>query len=289
MNPKRLPAAALALTLTAALAPAALAESPESVIAPRPQTYAAVLTLNGETLDTSGIPAADAGMIPMRLLAESDYGFAQWYPEEHQSFFSLDGNSILVDFSDCSVAVNGETLEGVKAVLTAGVTFLPAQVVGSLEGYGVELTPEPDSGRVDVTSPNALPLTRLARQIISEAEMACSFKNSGEELREYMGIDTGNFEEIVSFSPMMINADTLILGRYAEGADKTAAKEQLEACRAATEQSFEHYLPHPYELAQNGRVVESADGNYLMLVISEDNDKAIELFEAAAAQLSAGT
>ena len=88
---------------------------------------------------------------------------------------------------------------------------------------------------------------------------------------------------------MMINADTLILGRYAEGADKTAAKEQLEACRAATEQSFEHYLPHPYELAQNGRVVESADGNYLMLVISEDNDKAIELFEAAAAQLSAGT
>ena len=52
--------------------------------------------------------------------------------------------------------------------------------------------------------------------------------------------------------------------------------------RAAIQQSFEQYLPDPLAMAKAGRVVES--GDYLMLIISPDVDKAVELFEAAVSQ-----
>ena len=43
--------------------------------------------------------------------------------------------------------------------------------------------------------------------------------------------------------------------------------------------TFETYLPEAYEMAKKGQIVQR--GDYVMLVVSPDNDKAIELFEAA--------
>ena len=80
----------------------------------------------------------------------------------------------------------------------------------------------------------------------------------------------------------MVRADSVVIGKLAEGADKAAAKAELEAHRAAIQQSFEQYLPDPLAMAKAGRVVES--GDYLMLIISPDVDKAVELFEAAVSQ-----
>ena len=56
------------------------------------------------------------------------------------------------------------------------------------------------------------------------------------------------------------------------------AKADLEARKAATVQNFENYLPGPLEMAKNGKVV--SNGNYVMLIISGDNAKAVELFNA---------
>lgn len=43
--------------------------------------------------------------------------------------------------------------------------------------------------------------------------------------------------------------------------------------------TFETYLPEAYEMAKQGQIVHR--GDYVMLVVSPDNDKAIALFEAA--------
>ena len=86
---KRFLSAAAAAALALSLNTAALAAG----------GYAGSITINGTALDTSGLPAASAPYtaVPLRSVAESDYGYAAWYPEEGRSFFSLDGNSIYVD------------------------------------------------------------------------------------------------------------------------------------------------------------------------------------------------
>ena len=75
----------------------------------------------------------------------------------------------------------------------------------------------------------------------------------------------------------MISADTIIIGQVAEG-QMEAAQAALEEVRATTQRGFENYLPEPLERAKNGRVVTS--GDYIMLIISGDNDAAIDLFRA---------
>ncbi len=74
---------------------------------------------------------------------------------------------------------------------------------------------------------------------------------------------------------MMISADTLYIGKAAEG-KVDALKTEFEARLAAVQQSFEQYLPDAYEMAKNGQVV--VRGDYVMMVISADNEKAIETF-----------
>ena len=100
---KRVLSAAAALTLALSLGTSALA-------------YSGPITLNGTKLDTSKLPDAPTGaVIPLRTVAEADYGYADWYADENRSFFSLDGNSIYVDCATGAIEVNGQTLANTKA------------------------------------------------------------------------------------------------------------------------------------------------------------------------------
>ena len=249
---------ALALCLTAALAAGG---------------YAGSITINGTALDTSGLPAASAPYtaVPLRSVAEADYGYAAWYPEEGRSFFSLDGNSIYVDCATGAIELNGEAQTGMTASFAQGVTFVPVGLLNHLEGY----TATVQDSRIAIATPNGEALTKLARQIIAKVELGASNKPAESELKEYYGLDTARFDEVAAFFPMMISADTIVIGKVKSG-EMDAVKEELEAVRARTQQSFEQYLPEPLERAKNGRVVTS--GDYVMLIISGDNDTAIQMF-----------
>lgn len=280
MNFKRIASAGMALTMAATLAPAALADEPMPISpAPISAGYQTQLFFNGEALDASAIPAVETGMVPMRLFAESDGGQAIWFEEEQAGFFNVGDHRFNVDFTDLSVELDGEKVEGAKAILLEGVTFLPVELLNGTANLSASLT-EGEEARIDLSTPNGRPLNKLVNSIIEEVEIAAAMKNSPEELQEYMGIDLANFDEILAVSPMMVNADTIFVGRYAEKADKAAAKEQFQAVLDRTISSFEHYLPDAYDMAKNGKIVESEDGSWLMLIISADNDKAIEMFNA---------
>ena len=85
-------------------------------------------------LDTSAIPAVDGeNMIPLRLIAESDYGSASWFEEENNGWFYLEGGNITVNFADNSITVGDELVKS-KATVVSGVTFVDAGVLELLEG-----------------------------------------------------------------------------------------------------------------------------------------------------------
>lgn len=255
-------------------APLLIAPAPETVDAP---TSLPILVLDGETVDATGIPAAPAGYVPMRLLSEANGGSASWYPEDNQALFVFDETSVLVDFNAKTVEVARELQEGVEPYLDpAGYTFLPVSVLSAIE----TVTVNDDGECYTITTSASDPDVKVIRSIMEAVESGARMKSSPAEMEEYMGIHQENFTSIIGYFPMMINADTIVIGEVAEG-KMDAAKEDLEARKQTTIQNFENYLPDPYEMAQNGQIVVAPDGSHIMLIISGDNDKAIEMFNAA--------
>lgn len=307
MHLKRLSAAALSLSLAASLtAFAAELPQPESVVdVPIPARYTAQVTVNGKalepvtfenvdpvtyevtqvTMSMEDIPGAPTGYIPMRILCAADpKGYADWIPAEDSAVFSFRGNSFVVRFGDMRVEMDGETLEGVKAYLSQGVTFLPASFLSTLEGVTVDVRPEMSSEHYDISF-YVDPVLALCDAVAEGADMAAGMELT-DDIFEMYGMDLANFESISGYMPLMnTQADTVVIGKYADKADKAAAKADLEKLKAAQMQAFEHYLPDVYEVAKAGQIAESEDGAWVMLIISEDNDAAIQLFRQGVAGL----
>lgn len=263
---KRILSATLALALGLSLGGSALAAS---------GGYAGSITVNGTALDTASLPAAPAGAVylPLRAVAEADYGFADWYADENRSYFALDENRVYVDCATGAIEVNGETVSGMTAAFAQGTTYVPVGLMNQLEGY----TAAVKGSDITITTPNGESLTRLARSIIDQVGMGATMKQDAAGMEELYGVPASCFTQAVGFFPMMISADTIIIGQVAEG-QMEAAQAALEEVRATTQRGFENYLPEPLERAKNGRVVTS--GDYIMLIISGDNDAAIDLFRA---------
>lgn len=260
-------------------APLLISPAPETVDAP---IALPILVLDGEEVDTTGIPTAPLGYVPMRLLCETSGGTASWYPDEGNALFFFDENSIIVDFTEMSVQIGaGPALEGVTPYVDpAGYTFLPVSMLDKFETVSVNDNPEMDVYRYDITTSASDPDMKVVRSIMEAVELGARMKSTPAEMEEYMGIHQENFTKVIGYFPMMINADTIVIGQVAEG-KLDAAKEDLEARKETTIQSFEHYLEGPYELAKNGQIVVAPDGEHIMLIISNDNDKAIEMFNEA--------
>lgn len=287
------------------------------LIAPNPnavsENYNGVVSLNGidipsvtysipvagswETVDNvipiGELPGAPAGYVPMRLLCQAtDGGAAYWYEEENRSMFFLNEAIIYTDFNDDSVYILDENREmvlqeGVSCYLRRGVTFLPASFLSTLPGVTVDSYTDAGKEYFDVTIEiPGTPLQKLALSIHNAMEMP-----SGAEPADWfalMEIDTSAFEELAGQIPLMnISSDSVLIGKYAAGADKEAGKAALKAYQDQQINNFTNYLPGPLAVAQNGQIVESADGKYVMLILSKDNDKAIQLFREGIVRVDA--
>lgn len=290
MQMKKVTSLALALSLTAGLAvPALAAENDLVLISANPATaiavdlnaYASTITVNGKALDLTGIPAAEAGLLPLRAIAEADGSGASWYEEDNESYFFLTDATVGVNYADMSITVDFEPQEA-KAVLNpAGYTYVPASVLSSIAGYTVT----EENGNYTITTPSADPMRILPNNIaVSYAPAAATFAKKDDILAVHT-LEDGNFESLAGMLPFMISADTVIIGKVAEGKTEEA-KADLEAIKADTVRSFEHYLEEPYQMALKGEVV--TYNGYAMLIISDDNASAIEMFKAGIDAIAAG-
>lgn len=302
MNLKRISAAALALVMTASLScaasaadlpdgwtPADGARGPgaEEVNVPMGGSYRSWLYLNDEQLDASAIPAVSGNLLPMRLLAEADGGMAEWYPDDNEGYFSFADASIVVSFADNSVMVDFEPVEGVTATVVDGVTFLPAELLNTLEGVEVDLNLELDVDRIDVTTPNGTPIMKMANAIMEAGGMGRGMKCTPAEMEESygeaLGFQADYMAEGVIFLPMMISPDTLAIGKANQG--KTdAIKESFELFRQNQEDTFTWYLSQNLPKVQNAKFVTS--GDWFMFLIAENADEAVAAFETAVAGMA---
>lgn len=267
---KKLGTFALTLALAGAMTvPACATEG--LLISANPNAYSTTITLNGETLNTAGIPASSDSLIPLRLVAEADHGSAYWDQENNESWFYFGDNLITVKFADNSIWVGEESVKS-QAEVVDGVTFVSASVLSLLDGYTVEWADPTTDGSeaVTITTPNNDPMVKAAYSIMDAAGMGYGMRMDGQQLAETYQIPADAFEQVIAFFPMITNPDTLILGKLAEGADVEAVKTALEAYRQQQEDTFSWYLSQNLPKVQDARVV--VEGDWFLFLIAEDAD-----------------
>ena len=267
---KKLGTAALALALTGALALPAFAAEETPVLISAKVGYTTAITLNGETLDTAGIPAASDSMLPLRLLAEADHGSAYWDEASNESWFTFGENRITVRFADNTITVNDVPVN-TTAEVHNGVTYVPASVFSEMDGFTVTS----DADAVTITTPNNDPMVKLAYSIMENSEMFGS-RTYEDTLADAYKIPVDQFEQIVAFFPMITSPDTVIVGKLVEGADEKAVTDALEAYRQSQEDTFSWYLSQHLPKVQDARTV--IENGYLLFFIGENADQAEELF-----------
>ncbi len=306
MNLKRLSATLVALAMTASTAAFAVEEAvPTSglLISPNPNAgYDTVITINGETLESyeytkeipdtwetetitvqlADIAAVPAGYVPLRAVVQADHGSASWYKDENQSFFYLNGVSIVTDFNDMSVSLNDEKVEEAEVLLINGVTYIPVSVLENIEGVTVTDNSEGEVESYEISTPNGTPLMKLAYSVMDVAGMGMGMNNTPEELERYWGENYGFKAEFmtegVAFLGMMTVPDSILIGKMAEGAEESL-KESCEGYRKQQEETFSWYLSQNLPKVENAKFV--TEGDWFLFLIAENADEAVETFRTA--------
>lgn len=267
---KKFGAAALTLALAGAMTVPAFAAE-DLLISPNPNAYATSITLNGETLDTTGVPAASrADLLPMRLVAEADHGSAYWDEENNEGWFNFGQDKITVQFEANTILVNDVAVNTTAEVIR-GVTYVPAAVLEGLEGFTVAV----EDSSVTITTPNNDPMVKLAYSIMENSVMY-GMRTDEQTLADAYQLPVDQFEQVVAFFPMITNPDTIIVGKLAEGADETAVTDALEAYRQGQEDTFSWYLSQHLPKVEDARTV-LKDG-YVFFFIGEKADEAEQMF-----------
>ena len=271
------------LVLTAALAgslavPALAAETP--VLISAPVDFATQITLNGEAVDTAGIPAAAEGLLPMRLLAEADHGSAYWDEENNEGWFYFGDNRVVIKFADNSVTVNDVAVDVDAVDVIAGVTYMSADVFEGWEGYTVAWGDPTAEGfqSVSITTPNNDPAVKLAYEIQELCSMGFGMQADEQTLTDAYGVPAGSFEQVTAFFPMITSPDTVIIGKLAEGADQAAVEAALETYRQGQEDTFSWYLSQNLPKVQDARLV--VENGWLLFLIADNADAGVEAFQA---------
>lgn len=271
------------LALTAALAgslavPALAAETP--VLISAPVDFATQITLNGEAVDTAGIPAAAEGLLPMRLLAEADHGSAYWDEENNEGWFYFGDNRVVIKFADNSVTVNDVAVDVDAVDVIAGVTYMSADVFEGWEGYTVAWGDPTAEGfqSVSITTPNNDPAVKLAYEIQELCSMGFGMQADEQTLTDAYGVPAGSFEQVTAFFPMITSPDTVIIGKLAEGADQAAVEAALETYRQGQEDTFSWYLTQNLPKVQDARLV--VENGWLLFLIADNADAGVEAFQA---------
>ena len=276
---KKIGTLALTLALAGSMTVPALAAEETVVPISADTGYGTALVLNGETLDLTGIPGVEGGtLLPLRLLAEADHGSAYWDEENNESWFYFGDNRIVVSFSDNSVTVNDAPVEVDGVAVVGGVTFVSADVFDGWEGYTVNLNPELDVNRIDITTPNNDPMVKAAYQIMEDSGMAYAMRTEGSEAEQAFQLPEGSFEQVIAFTSMNTTPDTLVIGKLVEGADEEAVKAALDAHRQAQHDTFSWYLSQNLPKVEDARIL--VEDGYVFYLIAENADAGEAAFHA---------
>lgn len=153
-----------------------------------------------------------------------------------------------------------------KRILALG--FAALLLLGAVSGCAKS----PADLKADVT------LEKLASEIMaSDENYGMLYPLEDEYYTAGYGGSTDGMEEHVFYEGMTISSTRIYIAKAKTADDAKQIEKDFSAARQAVEDTFSTYLPAPYEMAKQGRVV--IKGLYVMMIIGPNVDKAVEIFE----------
>lgn len=259
--------------------------TPEVVDVPDviPAAFSGALTVDGVAVDTSAIPGAPYGYIPMRALCDAMDTYVAWFPEDNASLFVVDGHSLLVNLSDLTFTCDFEPVADFKAYLDpSGYTFLPLAYLTTLENIKDVTDPALSSIHYDlVTIPERTEMETLAYTMMETANAGSLMELDAQIMEENFGFHMDAYDELVAYQPMIsAQPTTIVMAQVKEGQMDTA-KADFAAYHEAIGATLGFY-PACAEAVANAKTVVSPNGKCLLFVCTwENNDDCVALFEAA--------
>ncbi|CAM4524405.1 cell wall-associated NlpC family hydrolase [Paenibacillus endophyticus] len=134
-------------------------------------------------------------------------------------------------------------------------------------------TPKPTVKPAEVVN-----VSDISDKIIADMEMPRMIPAEGELVKDMYGIDASALLSDGIFLQAMMNtkATELVIVKLKSDKNYDAVVEGLEVRAAQIQKTFETYLQDQYEDAKNYKIVRK--GDYVMLSISHDQDKVLEIF-----------
>lgn len=100
-----------------------------------------------------------------------------------------------------------------------------------------------------------------------------------ENVKDTLNIDPASLDEFLMETPMMIvQSNTYIIAKPASGKEQEV-KDAINAYMKKLEDQWKTYLPDQYELVKNRK--EEKLGDYLIYIISDDNEKVFNTIKAS--------
>lgn len=136
-----------------------------------------------------------------------------------------------------------------------------------------------DPGTAEGKNPAVADIYDSVAKAIGEENLPNLAEGTAQTLSDFYGIKEDEVAEFAFYMPMMnVQADEIFIAKAAK--DKMSAIEAgIEKRKIDLDTTWKQYLPDVYETVKGAQVVKN--GEYIMYVVSEHADKAVEAFNTA--------
>lgn len=132
---------------------------------------------------------------------------------------------------------------------------------------------------VEDTAKEAKPIDEIYAEIAQKVELVSPVEMDDEFISNYYGIEPDTLEEYVfSMSEEATSAETVVIMKVKDDAAVSDLETALNTVIDEKRAEMENYLPEQFEIVDKSSV--SSKGNYVWLVISQNQDAIIEIIEA---------
>ena len=171
-------------------------------------------------------------------------------------------------------------MKKITVVLTIALALLLA-LTGCANNAATTTTTAAETTTTTTTTTAAakdVAIDDIINAVIPEELKTTMLETDPEMVKELTGLDLSMVEEGKYFDPAMnVKCFTVYAAKVTDAANIDAVKAAFEARLKAQQESFERYLPDQYEIAMKGQIV--TEGNYVLLVILEDSQAAVDTFK----------
>lgn len=118
----------------------------------------------------------------------------------------------------------------------------------------------------------------MIEQMVTEIEQPSLLELESDQVKDLYNVDLDKLADYSIRIPMMnVKSNEIAILKAKDAKDIPDVEATLKQRAENVQKQFETYLPDQYENAQNYKLV--TKGNYVLMVISEDADELVKVFE----------